>query len=129
MILISNVKKSMIYFVHLQVIKIRSKQFCIQHMLLRYIFEFLLITNIFQLIDEQHSIFDKITQVVNSGKGGVFFLHCYGGTIKAFMWRTLSSALHSQKNCFYYCFKSYRFLIISRWKNITLKVQNPCTNT
>lgn len=85
----------MIYFVHLHVIKLRAKQFCIQHMLLRYIFEFLLIANIFRLIDEQRSIFDKIMQAVNSEKGEVFLLHDYGGTGKTLMWITLSSALDS----------------------------------
>jgi ATP-dependent DNA helicase PIF1 len=34
---------------------------------------------------------------VNKKRGGVFFLHGYGGTGKTFMWRTLSSALRSQK--------------------------------
>src|ERR1044072_2983072 len=34
---------------------------------------------------------------VNKQNGGVFFLHGYGGTGKTFMWRTLASALRSDK--------------------------------
>ena len=34
---------------------------------------------------------------VKKQNGGVFFLHGYGGTGKTFMWRTLSSALRSDK--------------------------------
>lgn len=34
---------------------------------------------------------------VNHQKGGVCFLHGYGGTGKTFMWGTLSSALRSHK--------------------------------
>src|ERR1051325_6999257 len=48
-------------------------------------------------IDEQRLIFEKIMDAVNKQSGGVFFLHGYGGTGKTFMWRTLSSALRSQK--------------------------------
>jgi ATP-dependent DNA helicase PIF1 len=46
--------------------------------------------------DEQKKIFKKIMKAVNDQKGGVFFLHGYGGTGKTFMWRTLASALRSQ---------------------------------
>jgi ATP-dependent DNA helicase PIF1 len=35
-------------------------------------------------------------KAVDNQKGGVFFLHGYGGTGKTFMWRTLSSALRSK---------------------------------
>jgi len=35
-------------------------------------------------------------QAVINQKGGVFFLHCYGGTGKTFMWRTIASALRSK---------------------------------
>ncbi|XP_058747027.1 uncharacterized protein LOC131620017 [Vicia villosa] len=49
------------------------------------------------LTDEQRSIFDKIMEVINKQRGCVFFLHDYGGTGKTFMWRTLSSALRSEK--------------------------------
>jgi ATP-dependent DNA helicase PIF1 len=35
---------------------------------------------------------------VEQQKGGVFFLHGYGGTGKTYMWRTLASYLRSQKN-------------------------------
>jgi ATP-dependent DNA helicase PIF1 len=34
---------------------------------------------------------------VEQQKGGVFFLHGYGGTGKTYMWRTLASYLRSQK--------------------------------
>ena len=32
-----------------------------------------------------------------SKKGAMFFLYGYGGTGKTFMWKTLASALHSQR--------------------------------
>jgi len=41
-------------------------------------------------------IYDKIMLAVSNQKGGVFFLHGYGGTGKAFMWRTLASAFRSK---------------------------------
>ncbi|XP_058764312.1 uncharacterized protein LOC131637724 [Vicia villosa] len=54
--------------------------------------------NLFRaLTDEQRSIFEKIMEAVGKQRGGVFFLHGYGGTGKTFMWRTLSSALRSKK--------------------------------
>ncbi|XP_050887928.1 uncharacterized protein LOC127093069 [Lathyrus oleraceus] len=49
------------------------------------------------LTDEQLAIYHTIMDVVNKKRGGVFFLHGYGGTGKTFMWRTLSSALRSQE--------------------------------
>ncbi|XP_058746103.1 uncharacterized protein LOC131618973 [Vicia villosa] len=49
------------------------------------------------LTDEQRSIFEQIMEAVNKQKGGVFFLHGYGGTGKTYMWRTLSSAIRSKK--------------------------------
>ncbi|KAI5385991.1 hypothetical protein KIW84_072535 [Lathyrus oleraceus] len=49
------------------------------------------------LTDEQLAIYHTIMDAVNKKRGGVFFLHGYGGTGKNFMWRTLSSALRSQK--------------------------------
>ncbi|KAL1367836.1 hypothetical protein AAHE18_02G078300 [Arachis hypogaea] len=33
---------------------------------------------------------------INSREGGVFFLYGYGGTRKAFVWRTLAYALRSK---------------------------------
>ncbi|AES97392.2 uncharacterized protein [Medicago truncatula] len=45
------------------------------------------------LTDEQRMIFNKIMKAVEDQKGGVFFLHGYGGTGKTFMWQTLASAL------------------------------------
>ncbi|XP_058751306.1 uncharacterized protein LOC131624371 [Vicia villosa] len=55
--------------------------------------------NLFRaLTDEQRSIFEKKSWKLSGNKrGGVFFLHGYGGTGKNFMWRTLSSALRSKK--------------------------------
>ncbi|GAU41076.1 hypothetical protein TSUD_139790 [Trifolium subterraneum] len=47
--------------------------------------------------DEQRKIFDEIMEAVDNQKGGVFFLHGYGGTGKTFMWRTLASALRSKQ--------------------------------
>ncbi|MCH85793.1 helicase-like protein, partial [Trifolium medium] len=49
------------------------------------------------LTDEQRNIYQTIMDAVNNQRGGVFFLHGYGGTCKTFMWRTLASSLHSQK--------------------------------
>jgi ATP-dependent DNA helicase PIF1 len=37
-------------------------------------------------------------KVVSNQKGGVFFLHGYGGTGKTFMWKTLASSLRSKNN-------------------------------
>ncbi|XP_058774789.1 uncharacterized protein LOC131649060 [Vicia villosa] len=48
------------------------------------------------LTDEQRKIYDQIMDVVNKQKGGVFFLHGYGGTSKTYMWRTLASVLRSK---------------------------------
>ncbi|XP_058746542.1 uncharacterized protein LOC131619470 [Vicia villosa] len=48
------------------------------------------------LTDEQGKIFEKIMTAVHTQKGGVFFLHGYGGTGKTYMWRTLASALRSK---------------------------------
>jgi ATP-dependent DNA helicase PIF1 len=49
-------------------------------------------------IDEQRGIFETIMQAVNNQKGGVFFLNGYSGTGKTFMWRTLASAIRSQRH-------------------------------
>ncbi|XP_058775184.1 uncharacterized protein LOC131649437 [Vicia villosa] len=50
------------------------------------------------LTDEQRGIFETIMQAVKKQRGGVFFfLHGYGGTDKTFMWRTLLSALRSER--------------------------------
>jgi ATP-dependent DNA helicase PIF1 len=35
---------------------------------------------------------------VNNQRGGVFFLHGYGGTGKTFMWNTLAAALRAKTN-------------------------------
>ncbi|MCI18167.1 helicase-like protein, partial [Trifolium medium] len=45
---------------------------------------------------EQRSHFNKILTAVEKQKGGVFFLHGYGGTGKTYIWRTLASALRSK---------------------------------
>ncbi|XP_058742520.1 uncharacterized protein LOC131615017 [Vicia villosa] len=49
-----------------------------------------------KLFNEQRNIFDKIMFAVNKQKGGVFFLHGYGGTGKTYMWKTLATALRSK---------------------------------
>jgi ATP-dependent DNA helicase PIF1 len=46
--------------------------------------------------EEQRKIYNTIMKAVRKQKGGVFFLHGYGGTGKTFMWRTLASSLRSQ---------------------------------
>lgn len=48
-------------------------------------------------LDEQKGIYDTIMQAVEDQKGGVFFLHGYGGTGKTFMWKTLAAALRSER--------------------------------
>jgi ATP-dependent DNA helicase PIF1 len=48
------------------------------------------------IIDQQRKIYETIMGAVKKQKGGVFFLHGYGGTGKTFMWRTLASALRSK---------------------------------
>ncbi|XP_058741690.1 uncharacterized protein LOC131614079 [Vicia villosa] len=44
-----------------------------------------------------NSVFLKPSCKPSRNKEGVFFLHGYGGTSKTFMWRTLSSALRSER--------------------------------
>ncbi|XP_058735847.1 uncharacterized protein LOC131623246 [Vicia villosa] len=54
-------------------------------------------TNLFNaLTDEQRGIYERIMESVQAQKGGVFFLHGYGGTGKTYMWRTLASKLRSK---------------------------------
>ncbi|XP_039683008.1 uncharacterized protein [Medicago truncatula] len=48
------------------------------------------------LTDEQRNIYHKIMSSVSKEKGGVYFLHCYGGTGKTFMWRTLAARIRSR---------------------------------
>ncbi|KAK9062252.1 hypothetical protein SSX86_019438 [Deinandra increscens subsp. villosa] len=49
-----------------------------------------------KLTDEQRLIFEEIDSVVNSKKGGVFFVYGYGGTGKTFLWNTLSASVRSK---------------------------------
>jgi hypothetical protein len=49
---------------------------------------------------EQKTIYQTIMKSVRRQKGGVFFLHGYGGTSKTFMWRTLASYLRSRGKLF-----------------------------
>ncbi|GAU47108.1 hypothetical protein TSUD_403410 [Trifolium subterraneum] len=49
------------------------------------------------LTDEQRKIYYQIMEAVDKQKGGVFFLHGYGGTGKTYMWRTLASSLRSKQ--------------------------------
>ncbi|AES75696.2 PIF1-like helicase [Medicago truncatula] len=51
--------------------------------------------HVLEQLDEQNKIYDKIMLAVLKQKGGVFFLHGYGGKGKTFMWRTLASSLRS----------------------------------
>lgn len=62
------------------------------HILLPYCLFFL----VKYQIDEQNVIYTKIMDTVQAQKGGVFFLHGYGGTGKTYMWRTLASAMRSK---------------------------------
>ncbi|XP_058784184.1 uncharacterized protein LOC131658953 [Vicia villosa] len=45
---------------------------------------------------DNRKIYDQIMDVVIKQKGGVFFLHGYGGTGKTYMWSTLASELRSK---------------------------------
>ncbi|XP_012844338.1 PREDICTED: uncharacterized protein LOC105964358 [Erythranthe guttata] len=48
------------------------------------------------LNDEQRVIYDMIIARVNESCGGLFFLYGYEGTVKTYIWRTLSAALRSK---------------------------------
>ncbi|XP_058784406.1 uncharacterized protein LOC131659198 [Vicia villosa] len=48
------------------------------------------------LTDEQHGIYDEIMMAEENQRGGVFFLHGYGGTGKTYMWKTLATSLRSK---------------------------------
>ncbi|XP_058727581.1 uncharacterized protein LOC131599128 [Vicia villosa] len=48
------------------------------------------------LYNEQRGIYDEIMMAVENQKGGVFFLHGYGGTGKTYMWKTLATSLRSK---------------------------------
>lgn len=48
------------------------------------------------LLYEQISIYERIMESVQAQKGGLFFLHGYGGIGKTYMWRTFASALRSK---------------------------------
>jgi ATP-dependent DNA helicase PIF1 len=60
-------------------------------LLIAYIISFF-----FNYLAEQKNIYQTIMKAVRRQKGGVFFLHGYGGTGKTFMWRTLASYLRSR---------------------------------
>ncbi|KAH1162828.1 hypothetical protein GYH30_001368 [Glycine max] len=45
--------------------------------------------------DQQAQIYNRIIQVVNQNKGGMFFLYGYGGTGKTFIWKTLAASLRA----------------------------------
>ncbi|KAL7610927.1 hypothetical protein Lser_V15G12908 [Lactuca serriola] len=45
---------------------------------------------------EQKNIYDIVMNEFNNKKGGIFFLHGYGGTRKTFVWKTLSAAIRSK---------------------------------
>ncbi|XP_019181931.1 PREDICTED: uncharacterized protein LOC109177050 [Ipomoea nil] len=49
-----------------------------------------------KLTEEQRSIYNTVLEDVSSKLGGLFFVYGYGGTGKTFMWRALSSTLHSK---------------------------------
>lgn len=51
-----------------------------------------------KLTDEQKSMYEKLITTVNENKGEFFFLYCFGGTEKTFIWRILSSAIKSKGN-------------------------------
>ncbi|CAA0825480.1 PIF1 helicase [Striga hermonthica] len=48
-----------------------------------------------RMTDEQKTVYSKITDVVDSANGGVFFVYGYGRTKKTYLWRTLSAGLRS----------------------------------
>ncbi|KAL7599991.1 hypothetical protein Lser_V15G20922 [Lactuca serriola] len=45
------------------------------------------------LTNEQRNIFIDIMTTANDKKGGVFFVHGYGGTGKTFLWKTISATI------------------------------------
>lgn len=53
-----------------------------------------------KLTDEQRKIYDEITDVVFTKKGGVFFVYGFGGTGKTFLWKLLSAAIRSRGEIF-----------------------------
>jgi len=48
--------------------------------------------------DEHASIFNKIMHMIATQSGGVYFLYGYGCTGKTFVWKTLSSTIHSNSD-------------------------------
>ncbi|RDY04522.1 hypothetical protein CR513_11765, partial [Mucuna pruriens] len=65
------------------------------------------------LKDEQRQVFNTIIEVIDGNKGGVFFLNGYGGTSKTFVWRTLTSTIHS-----------IRDLVLILWRTLTSTIHS-----
>ena len=49
------------------------------------------------LTSEQKDIYKVLMNVVNTEKGGMYFVYGYGGTGKTYLYKTLSAAIRSQK--------------------------------
>lgn len=49
-----------------------------------------------QMTSEQRRIYDRIMGSVDNNRGGMFFMHGYGGTGKTFIWRTVAAAIRSK---------------------------------
>ena len=45
---------------------------------------------------EQRKVYNTIINRVNAKRPGIFFVYGYGGTVKTFIWKALSSALRSK---------------------------------
>ncbi|XP_076908821.1 uncharacterized protein LOC143565856 [Bidens hawaiensis] len=48
------------------------------------------------LTDEQRHIYEEIMTAVDKKKGGVFFIHGFGGTGKTYLWKTLCVSIRSE---------------------------------
>ncbi|XP_012857574.1 PREDICTED: uncharacterized protein LOC105976856 [Erythranthe guttata] len=49
------------------------------------------------ITDEQKKVFDDIMDAVTNDRVGLLFLYGHGGTIKTFIWKTLSAAIRSKR--------------------------------
>ncbi|XP_076959263.1 uncharacterized protein LOC143635274 [Bidens hawaiensis] len=48
------------------------------------------------LTDEQRGVYNEIMNALVDKKGSVFFVYCYGGTGKIYLWKTISASIRSK---------------------------------
>lgn len=53
-----------------------------------------------KLTDEQRNVYEIVIDETISSHGGLFYVYCYGGTRKTFVWRALYSSLYSKGDIF-----------------------------